>query len=56
LIKEEGNEDRNQHHPEDGKSIGNGKDPGGHQRGSLGPRTIDFLPLAIVHYNWELDR
>ena len=31
LVKKEGYENRDQHHPEDSEQIGNRKNPGGHQ-------------------------
>ena len=32
LIEEQGNKNRNQHHPEDGEHVGNGNNPGGGHR------------------------
>ena len=30
LIEKKGYKNRNEHHPEDGEHVGNGKNPGGH--------------------------
>jgi hypothetical protein len=31
LIEKKRDKNRNEHHPEDGEHVGNGKNPGGHQ-------------------------